>query len=136
MIEVQREGGYKMWRKDCIARTILIITIVVAFVVIVYSSLRIHFSRTHRPIYPVRIPKIRPTVPGEHVYGQNLPTLVHICQQLAQLPKAAVRQLQSVRTNLRKTHHYRTDHHGTGFSIEHLIVDSVAVFEVGADFEY
>ena len=61
------------------------------------------FSALPVPFPPVRIPKIRPTIPGQHVHGDDL------------------QQLQSVRTNLRKTHHYRTDQHGTGFSIGHLL---------------
>lgn len=52
----------------------------------------------------VRVKKLRPGVTGQHVDDDHLPPLLHVNQQVTQLPVVLVDQVNALRTNLLKSH--------------------------------
>lgn len=52
----------------------------------------------------VGVQELRPGVAGQHVDDDHLPPLLHIDQQVTQLPVVLVDQVDALRTNLLKRH--------------------------------
>lgn len=52
----------------------------------------------------VRVKKLCPGVTGQHVDDDHLPPLLHVNQQVTQLPVVLVDQVNALRTNLLKSH--------------------------------